>query len=164
MYELPFRREKSAAKTERLVQNQCGQINLGTKGFDYLAGSTPALPGGHYMVAVKDATDTQFAEGELNVSPILKQLTTVPHAPVRNVQCQFSFAGKGFWVGRSRIRVFHPTLCPHPIGCDPGLEVSPQSTLMRLVGRVSISRPGIFEVGVERERVPGSFQTSLSWK
>jgi hypothetical protein len=78
------------------AKNDCGQISLVAKSFDYLVGSTPALPGGHYIVAVKNANDTQYAEGDLTITPKLDHLSTTPPAPVRNIQFQFSFSGNGF--------------------------------------------------------------------
>lgn len=126
----------------------CGAINLISKSFDYLSGSTTALPGGRFTVKVKNAKDTQFAEAELTVAPRIEQFSTNPPSPVRNVLFQFSFSGAGFWVGRSRIKIFHQTLCPK--GCDPSSStIFPQSTLTKLEGRMWLSRPGTFEVGVE---------------
>ena len=129
------------------VKNQCAAVSLASRSFDYLAGSAPAVPGGHYAVAVKNAADTQFAERDLMVPPKLDQLSTVPPVPVRNVPFQYSLAGKGFWVGQIRIRIFHPTLCPK--GCDPGANIFPQSTSTRLQGRMWLASPGTFEVEVE---------------
>jgi hypothetical protein len=63
---------------------ECALINLVSKGFDYLVGSAPAAPGGRYIVAVKNANDAQFAEGDLTVAPKLEQLSTIPPTPVRN--------------------------------------------------------------------------------
>jgi hypothetical protein len=131
------------------VQKECASISLAAKTFDYLAGSVPAVPGGRYVVVVKNANDTQLAEGDLTISPKLEQLSTVPAAPLRNVVFQFSFVGKGFWAGQSRIRLFEPSLCPKPAGCEPNGLTFSQSTATRLEGRMLIGRPGIFEVGVE---------------